>query len=74
MCHLRQNSMMLVALYGEAKLIGRTTPNMRDSPIAMSEYPEKSKYSCSVYASAPLQDSTNVMLLPVSAAKNTEFA
>ena len=37
MCQRRQNSMMLVALYGELKLSGRSTLNIFDRPIAMSE-------------------------------------
>ena len=43
MCQRRQNSMMLRALYGELKLSGRSMLNSRESPMAMSEYPEKSK-------------------------------
>ena len=43
MCQRRQKSMMLVAWYGELKLNGNRTPMSSESPIAMSEYPEKSK-------------------------------
>src|SRR5947207_1035828 len=37
MCQRCQNSMMLPALYGDAKLIGRRMPNRRPPPMAMSE-------------------------------------
>jgi hypothetical protein len=52
MCQRRQNSMILVALYGESKLAGIRIPTILDSPTAMSEYAEKSKYSWSPNASA----------------------
>ena len=35
--------MMEVALKGELKFRGRRMPNIRANPIAISEYPEKSK-------------------------------
>ena len=44
MCHRRQNSIIEVALYGEEKLIGNRMPKSNAKPIAISEYPEKSKY------------------------------
>ena len=34
---------MLVALYGELKFCKNLNPNKEPSPIAISEYPEKSK-------------------------------
>src|SRR5471030_2373441 len=53
MCQRRQKSVMDDAEYGRLKFSGSWKPNIRPSPIAMSEYPEKSKYNCTVYASAP---------------------
>src|SRR5437016_8889049 len=53
MCQRLQNSTMLRALYGELKLSGNSILSIRDKPTAMSEYPEKSKYSCIEYANAP---------------------
>src|SRR5258706_2650721 len=47
--------MMFCALYGELKLTGNRMPKQRAAPIAMSEYPEKSKYNWQVYANAPPQ-------------------
>jgi hypothetical protein len=43
MCHLRQKSVTVPALYGRRKFSGNEIPNILESPIAMSEYPEKSK-------------------------------
>ena len=68
MCQRRQKSMMLVALYGELKLTGRRKPNMAAKPIAISEYPEKSKYSWNVNASAPPQAWAIVKGSPAAAA------
>jgi hypothetical protein len=45
MCHLLQKSAILLALYGEKKFIGNIMPNILAIPIAISEYPEKSKYN-----------------------------
>ncbi|MCG3188205.1 MAG: hypothetical protein LKCHEGNO_00098 [Burkholderiaceae bacterium] len=43
MCHRFQKSIALVAFSGELKFIGKRMPNNLAAPIAMSEYPEKSK-------------------------------
>ncbi len=43
MCQRRQNSVMLHEMYGMSKFSRSRKPSMRAMPIAMSEYPEKSK-------------------------------
>jgi len=53
MCQRRQKSVMDDAEYGRLKFSGSWKPNILPNPIAMSEYPEKSKYNCTVYARAP---------------------
>ena len=42
MCQRRQNSVMLQEMYGLLKFSFNRKPNMRASPIAMSEYALKS--------------------------------
>ena len=42
-CHLSQNSVIVTDLYGELKLRGISMLNIFASPIAISQYPEKSK-------------------------------
>ena len=59
MCQRRQKSMMLRAWYGELKFSGSTMFSMSARPMAMSVYPEKSKYSCSVKASVAPHASVN---------------
>src|SRR5579859_4724188 len=71
MCQRRQKSIIELALYGELKFAGNVTPKRRASPIAMSEYPEKSKYSWKVYASTPPQAARRVSVAPPFAASNT---
>ena len=39
----RQNSVSVVASYGQRKFSDMRNPNIRLNPIAMSEYPERSK-------------------------------
>ena len=48
MCQRRQKSVIEVDLYGERKLVGNLNPNNKATPIAISEYPEKSKYICKI--------------------------
>ena len=43
MCQHLQNSDIFFVLNGDKKLIGSAIPNIRPSPTAISEYPEKSK-------------------------------
>lgn len=45
---------MLEAFKGESKLGGNRTPKQRANPRAMSVYPEKSKYICSVKPTAAI--------------------
>ena len=45
MCQFLQKSVTLSSLYGELKLIGSLIEKHLDIPIAISEYPEKSKYN-----------------------------
>ena len=59
MCHRRQKSTMLRAWYGESKFSGSTMLSMSARPMAMSVYPEKSKYSWSVKASVAPHASAN---------------
>ena len=44
MCHRRQKSVTESAVYGCMKFSGYLNPNILPMPIAISEYPEKSKY------------------------------
>ena len=43
MCQRRQKSVIEVDLYGVRKLVGNLKPNNKATPIAISEYPEKSQ-------------------------------
>ena len=52
-------SITLSALYGELKLIGRSRLKHLAMPIAISEYPEKSKYN-KVNERVPAQASKTV--------------
>jgi hypothetical protein len=45
MCQFFQKFIILFDLNGELKLTGSLIPKNIDIPIAMSEYPEKSKYN-----------------------------
>ena len=43
-CQHLQKSLKEVALYGDKKLSGSFIPKQSAKPMAISEYPEKSKY------------------------------
>ena len=43
MCQRRQNSVTERAIYGYRKFSRNSNPNIRPRPMAISEYPEKSK-------------------------------
>lgn len=44
LCHLRQNSVIERDVYGLLKFAGNVKPIIFPSPIAIREYPQKSKY------------------------------
>src|SRR5258706_2244182 len=82
MCQRRQKSAIDTAWYGELKLSGNRIPKRSDRPMAISEYPEKSKYICKAYEMTPIHASTNPKLndlesktgatkLPIVSAKMT---
>jgi hypothetical protein len=48
--------------------------NSSPSPIAISQYAEKSKYNWNVYAREPTQASKKSILKPFEAVSNTGFA
>ena len=50
--------MRFAALYGELKFIGRSMPNIRASPTAISEYALKSKYISKLYAKRAIHASS----------------
>ena len=66
MCHLLQNSTIDKLIHGLSKLIGSLKPNIKASPIAMSEYPEKSKNICKVKQITKIQASKNLNVLLIS--------
>ena len=71
MCHLLQNSVMLLEIYGNLKFSKKWKPNILPSPIAISEYPAKSKKICNVYAIAPNHAIKTVLEEALNAASAT---
>ena len=74
MCQRRQNSAIERAKYGLLKFCVNGTPKRRAEPIAMSVYPEKSKYTWNAYRYvAPIKSRplSSVIETPLSTAIST---
>ena len=66
MCQRRQNSVTDFEIYGKRKFTGIWNPNIFPSPIAIIEYPAKSKYSSMEYATAPSHaNGVEILLNPI---------